>query len=133
MLQYYELQHVQQLPGSPIFQQDSAPAHTSDTVREYLSRKLGNNWISRRGPIDWPARSPDLTPLDFFLWGYVKDKVYSERIESLDHLKIRIWHAISSIDTAILSNVWKTYILELIVPRVKRESISSRSTSKKNL
>ena len=107
MLRYYGLRHVQQLPGSPIFQQDGAPAHTSNIVREYLLRKLGNNWISKRGPIHWPARSPDLTPLDFFLWGYVKDKVYSERIESLDHLKTRIQHAISSIDTATLSNVWK--------------------------
>ena len=59
------------------------------------------------GPIYWLARSPDLTQLDFFIWGYVNDKVYSERIESLEHLKTRIQQAISSIDTATLSNVWK--------------------------
>ena len=59
------------------------------------------------GPIDWPARSPDLAPLDFFLWGYVKDEVYYARIESLEHLKTRVRQAISSIDTATLSNVWK--------------------------
>jgi hypothetical protein len=32
--------------------------------------------IRRGGPISWPPRSPDLTPLDFFLWGYAKDQVY---------------------------------------------------------
>lgn len=26
--------------------------------------------------MQWPARSPDLTPLDFFLWGFLKDKVF---------------------------------------------------------
>ena len=48
MLRYYGLQHVQQLPGSPILEQYSDPAHTGNTVKEYLSRKLGNNWIVRR-------------------------------------------------------------------------------------
>ena len=97
---------MQQLPGSPILLQYGAPAHIDNTVKEYLSRKLSSNWISR-GPIDWPARSPDLTPLDFFLWGYEKDNVRSERIEFLEHRKTSFCQAISSIDTATLSNVWK--------------------------
>ena len=107
MIRYYGLQHVEQLLGSPIFQQDGAPAHSFSAFREYLSRELGNNWICKQRPIDWQEKSPDLTSLDFLLWGYVKDKVYSERIESLDHLKTRIRHAISIIDTATWSNVWK--------------------------
>ena len=78
MLRYYGLHHIEQLEGAPIFQQDGAPAHTSRLVTEYLQRKLGDRWISKRGPVNWPPRSPDLTPLDFFLWGYVKDKLYSE-------------------------------------------------------
>ena len=106
MLRYYGLQHVQKLPGSPIFMQNGASAHTSNIVKEYLSRKLGNNWVCR-GPIDWPARSPDLTPYDFFFWGSVKDKVHSERIKCLEHIKTRIRQAISRIDTAPVSNAWK--------------------------
>lgn len=35
-------------------------------------------WIGRDGPINWPPRSPDISPLDFFLWGYVKDIVYQK-------------------------------------------------------
>ena len=46
MLRYYGLQHMQPLPGSPIFQQDGAPVYTANTVKEYLSRKLVNNWIT---------------------------------------------------------------------------------------
>ena len=37
--------------------------------------------------MEWPARSPNITPPDFFLWGYVKDKVYSEEIRDIEHLK----------------------------------------------
>ena len=31
-------------------------------------------WIGRGGPVAWPPRSPDLTPPDYFLWGFVKEK-----------------------------------------------------------
>lgn len=52
------------------FQQDGAPAHYSVTARTWLDEKFPGRWIGRRGPFDWPARSPDLSPCDFFLWGY---------------------------------------------------------------
>ncbi|CAH0560489.1 unnamed protein product [Brassicogethes aeneus] len=54
------------LPG---FQQDGAPAHFSRDVRAYLDGIFPNQWIGRNGPSRWPARSPDLTIPDFFLWG----------------------------------------------------------------
>ncbi len=107
MLRYYGLNHIAQMPGSPILQQDGAPAHTSNATREYLSIKLGSQWISKRGPTNWPARSPDLTPLEFFLWGYVKDQVYAEQIRSLQHLKTRITRAVRSVDAETLSRVWE--------------------------
>jgi len=43
--------------------------------------------ISLRGDIGWPARSPDLTPCDFFLWGYFKAEVYKHRPQTLKALK----------------------------------------------
>lgn len=48
------------------FQQDGAPPHFSLEVRAYLDELLPERWIGRRGPVEWPPRSPDLTPLDFF-------------------------------------------------------------------
>lgn len=54
------------------FQQDGAPAHYHHQVRQYLDNWMGNRWIGRRGPVAWPARSPDLTPLDFFSVGLRK-------------------------------------------------------------
>jgi len=41
-------------------------------------------------PTPWPPRSSDITPLDFFLWGYVKDKVFSTPIPDITNLKARI-------------------------------------------
>jgi hypothetical protein len=59
-----------------LFQQDGAPGHWALTLRGWLNTHFPNKWIVRDGPIAWPPRSPDLTPLDFFLWGYLKSKVY---------------------------------------------------------
>lgn len=52
------------------FQQDGAPPHYAIEVRAYLNTVFPGRWIGRRGAIEWPARSPDMTPLDYFLWGY---------------------------------------------------------------
>ena len=54
--------------GDFLFQQDGAPAHYYCEVREYLDVLLPNSWLGRVVPIEFPARSPDLTPMDFFLW-----------------------------------------------------------------
>lgn len=51
------------------YQLDGAPAHSVVPVRQRLTDMFQSQWIGRFGPIRWPARSPDLTPLDFFLWG----------------------------------------------------------------
>lgn len=72
------------------FQQDGAPPHFAVHVREYLNNVFGNRWIGRRGSIEWPARSPDLTPLDFFLWGHIKNNVYKHRPRNVEDLKVRI-------------------------------------------
>ncbi|CAF4928630.1 unnamed protein product [Pieris macdunnoughi] len=51
------------------FQQDGCPAHYSRLVRNHLNEEYPDRWIGRGGTISWPARSPDLNPLDFFYWG----------------------------------------------------------------
>ena len=73
MLRYFLFPKLRGYPGGIIFQQDGVPSHYSLEVRQYLDRKLPGRWMSRGGPIDWPARSPDFMPCDYFLWGNVKD------------------------------------------------------------
>ena len=50
-------------------QRDGAPPHYHPDVHAYLDDNLPGHWIGGGGPIEFPPRSPDLTPLDFCLWG----------------------------------------------------------------
>ena len=43
--------------------------HTSIRTMEFLKQNLGDVIISKNGNVNWPARSPDLTAPDFFMWG----------------------------------------------------------------
>lgn len=59
-------------------------------MRAYLDSEFGDKWIGRGGPVNWPARSPDLTPLDFYLWAELKRLVYTEEARSVNDLRQRI-------------------------------------------
>jgi len=72
------------------FQHDGAPTHFAVQVREDLAQRFGHRWIARGGAVSWPPRSPDLTPLDFFLWGHVKSLVYETPVETEQDLIGRI-------------------------------------------
>lgn len=72
------------------FQHDGAPPHFSLDVRRYLDFRFPGRWIGRGGPTPWPARSPDLSCLDFFLWGHLKSLVYESPIDSDEDLVARI-------------------------------------------
>jgi hypothetical protein len=87
------------------FQQDGAPPHYALDVRSYLNKTFGDEWMGRGGPNSWPPRSPDLTPLDFYLWGYVKSKVYATKPRDLKELKERITTTIQGIPQQHLHNV----------------------------
>lgn len=87
------------------FQQDGAPAHNSRQVAEYLNNYFPNQWIGTNGPIAWPARSPDLSPLDFFLWGYLKNKVYATVHPDVENLRNNIEDVITNIDRRTLRKV----------------------------
>ena len=95
------------------FQHDGAPPHFARAVRQFLDLTFPNRWIGRRGPIEWPPRSPDITPLDFFLWGYLKSKVYVNRPNNLDDLKQRIRQEIRLIPPQVIENVQRETILRL--------------------
>lgn len=79
------------------FQHDGAPAHFSNIVREYLNVVFRNRWIGRGGPIPWPPRSPDLTPIDFCLWGHMKQLVYATPVTDPMDLVARIVEAAATI------------------------------------
>lgn len=79
------------------YQQDGAAPHNAHIVKNYLDLRFRNSWMGTYGPVRWPARSPCLSPLDYFLWGTVKDKVYSTPTENEGHLRSKIVNAFDSI------------------------------------
>ncbi|GFX53697.1 DUF4817 domain-containing protein [Trichonephila clavipes] len=72
------------------FQQDSATCPTARAAIDLLKDTFGDRLISRFGPVNWPPRSCNLTPLDYFLWRYVKSLVYADKPQTLDHLEDNI-------------------------------------------
>lgn len=86
-----------QLRNNCFFMHDGAPAHYTLRVRELLNNIYGQNWIGRGGAIPWPARSPDLNPIDFYVWGHLKSMVYSMPINDVETLRLRILQSCNTI------------------------------------
>lgn len=82
------------------FQQDGAPAHTARMSRQILNGTFPNRWIGKFGPVNYPPRSPDLTVLDYYLWGRIKDLVYRDRPTTRADMMRTITRAIQSLDAA---------------------------------
>lgn len=89
------------------FQQDGAPSHYHRDVRAYLDDNLPGHWIGRRGPIEFP---PDLTPLDFYLWGTLKNIVYRRKPATLAALREEIETACAAIAEDTFANVARTVV-----------------------
>lgn len=117
MLEQFATPQLQDLQPDVIFQQDGAPPHWGINVRNFLDTTFPGRWIGRDGPTCWLPRSLDITSLDFFLWGYVKDKVYATSIEDLDTLKQRISEVIASVTPDMLANTWREIEYRLDVLR----------------
>jgi len=71
------------------FQQDGATAHTATRSMALVRELFPAHAISRRGDINWPSRSPDIAPCDFFLWGHLKAEIYKHRPKNLKELTSR--------------------------------------------
>ncbi|GFY21757.1 uncharacterized protein TNCV_1169011 [Trichonephila clavipes] len=99
------------VPDNFIWQRDGAPPHWYLSIRDCLNITVLDQWILRKGPHDtacfaWPPRSPDLTPCDFYLWGFVKDCVYVPPLPNdLPGLRYKIEAAVARITSEILNKV----------------------------
>jgi hypothetical protein len=91
------------------FQQDGATPHTTRTAIRVLNVMFPGCVISRRGNIEWLARSPDLNACDFFHWGYVKSKVYEKKPWKTVDLKQNIRDEVAAISPTILQRVTQNF------------------------
>ncbi|GFX86890.1 uncharacterized protein TNCV_2124371 [Trichonephila clavipes] len=99
--------------NEPWFQQDGSTCHTAGATSDLLNDTFGDRLISRFGPVNWPPRSCDLTPLDYFLWGYVKSLVYADKPQTLDPLEDNIRRVIADIRPQMLEKVIENWTSRL--------------------
>ena len=91
------------------FPQDGAPTHFPYNLRNVLDRTFNQRWIGRRGSATgYPPRSPDLTPLDFYLWGTLKNTVYVTKPQTLEELRDHIERAFNDNPLTIIQTVCRS-------------------------
>jgi len=59
-------------------------------------------------------------PLVFFLWGYVKDKVFSTPVPDITNLKARITDIFVAVTEDMLENTWREFDYRLDVLRATK-------------
>ena len=102
------------------FQQDGAAPHTAVKVLEWLQETFDGKLIALKTDTEWPPHSPDLNPLDFFLWGHLKAKVYNPPPTTLQELKRAIRREASKIDTETCEAVIRNFRTRFLAVKRKR-------------
>ena len=77
-----------------VFQQDSAPLHKANLTQQWCNEHLPG--FIRHD--EWPSYSPDLNPMDYFVWGYLQDTINSTMCQNLEELKHRLVVAWGNLD-----------------------------------
>ena len=90
--------------GNIQFQQDGATCNTAESTLGVLRPVFEDRIIRRSADVVWPPRSCDLKPLDYYLWGAVKDKCYADKPETIEALKNNIHEAIGEIQLHTIDN-----------------------------
>ena len=106
MLANFIFPQLEELQPHVFLQKDGAPPHWSTIVFSSLNDHFPGRWIGQGDPIPWPPTSPDIMPLDFSLWGFVKDNVYRRRIPNIDDLEARIITAIAFVNADMFATSW---------------------------
>lgn len=84
------------------YMHDGAPAHYAVVAQNVLNDSFPRRWIGRAGPVRWPPRSPDLNPLDYFLWGHLKNIVYEQQLNTVEDLDVRLQAAYQTLTPAMI-------------------------------
>ena len=91
--------------GNYVFHQDSAPSHRSKKTLNFL----WDNQISFIEPMKWLPNSPDVAPLDYFFWGYLKSRVNRRKPQTIGGLKKVIREEISKVDQNLINKALKSW------------------------
>jgi hypothetical protein len=78
-------------------QHDGTPPYFSGQVTVFLNQHFQNRWIGLQGSVAWPPRSPDLAPLDYYLWRRMKSLLCAVKSRTRSELLNRIMDAFTHI------------------------------------
>ena len=91
-------------PSIGYFKQNGATSHTSHASMAEVQSFFGDRVISKGL---WPPRSPNLTPPHYFLWGYLKGRVYQNKSRTIDTLKSNITEEIQAVTADVLARAFQ--------------------------
>lgn len=95
------------------FMQDGAPPHTAHATLDYLKVLFQTRLLALGTDHPWSPHSPDLNPLDFWLWGAAKDVVYKDRPVNLNDLKTKITEYIQQISPYLCKKVGNNFTVRM--------------------
>jgi len=95
------------------FQQDGATARTARASMSVLREMCPQHVISRGDDVPWPARSPDLSACDYFLWGYLKSRIFVSKPKTIAKLKRSIKEEIAAIPEQMTRRVMENFGVRL--------------------
>jgi hypothetical protein len=112
MLQTFILPAIRQLSGNEPFysEQYGASPHYHQDARSYFDDVLLAQWIGRRGSVEYPPRSPDLTHLDFDLWRPLKDVAFRRKLQTFERLWEEIEPSCAAIPVDTLATVARALV-----------------------
>jgi hypothetical protein len=87
--------------STDVYQLDGATTHYACAVRSCLDATFPQRWIGWGGSISCPPCSPDLTPLNLFLWGHIKTVVSEIPIKTVQEVIARIMDAFQVVQTTL--------------------------------
>ncbi|KAJ4446045.1 hypothetical protein ANN_12731 [Periplaneta americana] len=96
--------------GAISLQRSDINYYWATDVRDYLDGTYGNNWCGRGRPIMWPPNTPDLKSHDFFLWGFMKNDVYTRRPRDIHDLRTKIFSAYEKVTPEMLDHTWEELV-----------------------
>lgn len=75
------------------YQHNGNPVHCHKIVRKYMNKKYGERWIGKDGPIPWPPKTEDLSPMSVYVWPQIRKYVYTQEFKTVKELQQKITNA----------------------------------------
>jgi hypothetical protein len=82
--------------------QYGVPAHFNYDARNYLGAAYTGRWAGQQGTAAWPSRSPDLSPLHYFLYGHLKKWCNPQQRNHFSAVKVVIPRSASISESCIV-------------------------------